>query len=114
MLSIYAHYNGQKGQFLSFNLPNEVFTGIGQKAYVSPAGYSWIYRKAPAVRDIVNNRYTVDVELECVPPEGANISGFYGTVAAVPVMGAVTANASIVGAGLTSAVSIGSGAATGS
>lgn len=112
MLSIYAHYNGQKGQFLSFDLPNAVFTGVQQKAYISPAGYSWIYSKSPAVRDIVNNRYTVDVELECVPPEGANVTGFNGAVATVIMGGAATAGASLAGAGLTSTVSMGSGAAT--
>lgn len=109
MLSIYAHYNGQKGQFLSFDLPDEIFTGIGQKAYISPAGYSWIYRNAPSVRDIVNSRYTVDVELECVPPEGANIAGFNGTVAVALVGGDAFPRP---GAELALAVSMGSGAAT--
>lgn len=113
MLSIYTHYNGQKGQFLSFDLPDAIFTGVQQKAYLSPTGYSWVYRKAPVVRDIVNNRYTVDVEMECVPPEGVNVTGFDGTVTAAFIGGAVTAGVSRAGASLTSAVSMEAGAATG-
>lgn len=113
MLSIYAHYNGQKGQFLSFDLSTEMLVGIGQSAYISPSSYSWIYRSSPVIRDIVNNRYTVEVDLQCVPPEGANITGLNAEIGVAFTGGAATGGAAVAGAAMTAAVSLEAGAATG-
>jgi len=76
MLSIRNHYADQQGRFLSFAIPNSLFSGMTTPADFTPAGYSWIYAGAPKVEDIpCAQRYNVSVELLTIPPEGANING---------------------------------------
>lgn len=109
MLSIRSHYNGQQGRFLSFDIPASLLSGMASPASFTPTGYSWIYANTPQVEDIGLQRYTVNVELVTVPPEGANVNGAEFTVAVSLVGGTATAFAEVAGAALTVAVSITAG-----
>jgi len=80
MLSIRAHYNGQQGRFLSFDIPTSLLSGMASPASFTPTGYSWIYADTPQIEDIGLQRYTVSVELVTVPPEGATVNGSDFTV----------------------------------
>ena len=81
MLSIRSHYASQQGRFLSFAIPSSLLSGMTTPANFTPTGYSWVYASAPQVEDIpCAQRYNVSVELDTVPPEGANINGAEFTV----------------------------------
>jgi hypothetical protein len=75
MLSIRAHYLGQQGRFLSFAIPDDLFSGMSTPSSFTPTGHSWIYAAQPQVTDVACGRHDVSVELVTVPPEGANING---------------------------------------
>ena len=116
MLSIRSHYVGQRGRFLSFNIPDDLLSGMTTPAYFTPAGYSWIYAKSPQVVDIpCAQRHDVSIELVTVPPEGANVNGFSLTVTTSLLAGLVSGDlgASAPGAALTVAVSLTAGAVGG-
>lgn len=101
MLIIRSHYIGQQGRFLSFDIPNELLSGMTAPASFTPTGYSWTYASAPKVEDIPGTQnYKVSVELSSVPPEGANVNGAEFTVGIniVTEMVAVVSSAFTAGA----------------
>jgi hypothetical protein len=89
MLSVRSHYNGQQGRFLSFDIPTNLLSGMAAPTSFTPTGYSWIYANTPQVEDIGLQRYTVNIELVTVPPEGANVNGGEYTISTAFVGGAV-------------------------
>jgi len=101
MLSIRSHYNGQQGRFLSFDIPTSLLSGMASPASFTPTGYSWIYATTPQIEDIGLQRYTVNVELITVPPEGANINGSEFNVYTSLVAGQATTSAEIGGSTFT-------------
>ena len=112
MLSIRSHYVGQQGRFLSFAIPSSLLSGMTTPAYFTPTGYSWIYGSAPQVEDIPGTkRYTVNIELVTVPPEGANINGAEFTVSIALAAGIASVPGDATGADLTVTASIAAGAA---
>ena len=113
MLSIRTHYNTQQGRFLSFDIPNELLSGMTTPASFTPTGYSWIYASAPQVTDVACGKHDVAVELITVPPEGANINGAEFTVSLTIAAGAATGTANTTGFDLTVTASLAEGAATG-
>lgn len=79
MLSILSHYQGQLGTFDSFDLPSAVWGGVTAADY-QLTNYLWRYIEPPTVEDSYYNRYNVELTLETVPPDGANIDGLYKVV----------------------------------
>lgn len=108
MLSIRSHYIGQQGRFLSFDIPNDLLSGMAAPASFTPTGYSWIYASTPKVEDIPGTQnYTVSVELSTVPPEGANVNGAEFTVGTYIITEMVAAVSSVFAAGAASVVPAG-------
>jgi hypothetical protein len=114
MLSVRSHYIGQQGRFLSFAIPSSLLSGMTTPANFTPTGYRWIYGSAPQIEDIPGTqRYTVNVELVTIPPEGVNVNGAEFTVSIALVAGAAdSGNGTATGAGLTVAASIQGGEAS--
>lgn len=79
MLSILSHYQGQKGRYLSFAVPADLFSGATAADYAL-TGYAWRYIEPPMVEDYGEQRHTVTVTLESVPGEGATAGGLYQQV----------------------------------
>lgn len=81
LLAVIAHYNGQRGRFLPFAVPDELLNGVSTPADFTPAGHQWRYAARPTVRDIPiqgetpTNRHDLTVELETVPPENTIAAG---------------------------------------
>jgi len=75
MLAIKAHFSGQKGGFLSFQLPVQIFSGMDSPADFAPVGNAWKYASRVAVQDIPipgdtpSNRHDVTIELQSVPAD---------------------------------------------
>lgn len=113
MLSVRTHYNTQQGQFIPFDLPSSLLSGMSAPANFTPTGYSWIYAASPEVEDIGLQRYTVNVELLTVPYEGANINGAEFNVAISMTTGLGTGLPLVAGTDLTVSTSIQGGLATG-
>jgi hypothetical protein len=109
MLSICSHYNGQQGRFLSFTIPAELLSGVATPADFTPTDYSWIYAARPIITDIGIQRYNVSIELNTVPPEGANLNGSEFTVNVSFADGAATASTENAGAAYTVGASLVSG-----
>jgi len=108
MLNIRSHYIGQQGRFLSFDIPNDLLSGMAAPASFTPTGYSWIYASTPKVEDIPGTQnYTVSVELSTVPPEGANVNGAEFTVGTYIITEMVAAVSSAFAAGAASVVPAG-------
>lgn len=74
MLSILSHYNGEYGTFQSFTLPSAVWAGAVQADY-ELSNYRWRYIESPAVEDVYCDRYTVELVIETVPPDGTAAGG---------------------------------------
>jgi len=74
MLSILTHYQGQRGGYLSFPLPADVWSGV-TAADFQLSGYGWIYREPPTVEDLPCGGHNVELILETVPPEGTALPG---------------------------------------
>lgn len=74
MLSILSHYQGQQGSFLSFEIPDEVVSGLSILD-LQLTGYSWRYAAPPQVQDLPCGGHNVEVALESIPPEGAAVPG---------------------------------------
>lgn len=88
LLAITGHYLEQKGGYLSFDLPAEVWSGVATAADYTPSGYRWRYAGPPAVTDIpCTNCYDVELTLESVPNEGASVAGLSYVVFATLVTG---------------------------
>lgn len=79
MLSILSHYQGQKGRYLSFAVPSDLFSGATATDYAL-TGYAWRYIEPPMVEDYGEQRHTVTVTLESVPGEGATAGGLFRRV----------------------------------
>lgn len=81
LLTVIAHYNGQRGRFLPFAIPVELLSGTDTPADFTPAGHQWRYAAKPTVEDISvdgdtpSNLHNLTVELETVPPENTIIQG---------------------------------------
>lgn len=81
LLTVIAHYNGQRGRFLPFTIPNELLSGTTTPATFTPAGHQWRYAAKPTAEDVsVNgatpsNLHNLTVELETVPPENTITPG---------------------------------------
>ncbi len=74
MLSILSHYNGQQGNYLSFDIPSTLLSGVTAADYTL-SGYAWRYIEPPQVEDLGLQRHTVTLTLESVPGEGATVGG---------------------------------------
>lgn len=80
MLSILAHYQGQLGTFTSFELPDDVFSGVADADDYTISGYSWRYDEPPSVEDLPCGNHNVELTLATVPPEGAAVAGLSGFI----------------------------------
>jgi hypothetical protein len=138
LADVEAHYLGQYGGFLSFDLPAEITADVDESltAYTL-AGYSWRYVGPPAVVDISIDDpggptmvHDITVALELVPPESAFAAGARllatptlttgsagspvgATLTTTPVLTTGSAG-SPTGAALTTTPTLTTGAATGS
>jgi hypothetical protein len=79
MLSILSHYQGQLGTYESFDLPAAVWSGVTAADY-QLSGYLWRYTAPPTVEDVYCGRYTIELALETVPPDGAIVDGMWRIV----------------------------------
>ena len=81
LLTVIAHYQGQRGRFLPFSIPDELLSGTDAPADFTPAGHTWRYAAKPTVEDISvdgaspTNLHNLTVEMETVPPENTIIQG---------------------------------------
>lgn len=81
LLTVIAHYQGQRGRFLPFVIPYDLLSGTDVPADFTPAGHQWRYAAKPTVEDISvddsspTNLHNLTVELETVPPENTIVSG---------------------------------------
>lgn len=100
MLSILSHYNGQYGTYDSFGLPSAVWAGATQADY-EISGYQWRYSSSPTVEDVYCDRYTVELTVETVPPDGGVTDGGYFVVQA-----SLAATGGFAASGLTHTVTI--------
>lgn len=76
---IVAHYGVARGDFHSFALPPETFSGADNTDTFTLTGHRWIYLSLPDIEDIPiplaasgdapSNRHNIIVELGSVPPE---------------------------------------------
>jgi hypothetical protein len=77
MLEIKAHYAGQRGGFESFDIPDELLSGMDTPADFTTAGQRWLHAARPEVVDIPIagnspiNRHDVTVELVSTPEKPA-------------------------------------------
>lgn len=108
MLSILSHYQGQLGSFSSFDIPDEVVSGLSILD-LQLIGYSWRYADPPQVEDLSCGGHNVEVVLESIPPEGAAVSGLDQQVLASLVAGDVAVSNGIT---TTISISISAGATT--
>lgn len=93
MLSILAHYQGQFGTYESFDLPADAWSGVTSASDYQLAGYLWRYIEPPVVDDIHCEQYNVELTLETVPPDGAEVDGMWRVVnLSVLGVGAFSAN----------------------
>ena len=74
-----SHYNGQKGRFLPFSIPDDLLSGTTTPADFTPAGHQWRYAAKPTADDVSvdggTNLHNLTVELETVPPENTIAQG---------------------------------------
>jgi hypothetical protein len=91
MLNILSHYQGQTGTYESFDLPSTVWAGVTTISDYQLTGYLWRYIEPPTVEDIVSGRYNVELVLETVPPDGAQVDGLWYIVSATLAAGAAGA-----------------------
>jgi hypothetical protein len=88
ILAVRNHYNGRRGGFLPFAIPDELLSGVETPADFTPAGHQWKYASRPRVVDVPiagttpTNRHDLVVELVTVPPENTIVSGARITVRA--------------------------------
>lgn len=80
MLSILNHYQGQFGTYLSFDLSAAVWAGVTTVSDYQLSGYLWRYVEPPSVEDVYAGRYNVELTLETVPPDGAEVDGMWRVV----------------------------------
>lgn len=113
MLAIRAHYVEKQGNFVAFDIPNELLSGMSTPANFTPTNYRWLYANPPSVEDIGMQRYTVNVDLLMVPFEGANINGSNLDVTAGLASGAGTGLPLVASIALTVSATIQGGVATG-
>lgn len=91
MLSILSHYNTQRGGFTSFQIPDDLLSGVNTPADYTLTDYLWRYSQPPIVEDYTCGGHTVEVTLESVPPEGATVNGLNTIVPFTLVAGAAAA-----------------------
>ena len=79
LLLVIAHYNGQRGRFLPFAIPDQLLSGVDTPADFTPSGYQWRYAAKPTAQDISivggTNRHDLTIELETMPPENTIAQG---------------------------------------
>lgn len=80
MLSILSHYQGQRGGFESFILPNDVWSGVATTSEFNLTAYRWCYTESPTVIDLPCGNHDVELSLATVPPEGVSLNGLEGLV----------------------------------
>jgi hypothetical protein len=69
MLSVLAHYAGQRGGFDAFLLPDDVLSGTDDPDNFQLSGYAWRYAESPSVNDwACDNLHDVEVSIVTVPP----------------------------------------------
>lgn len=92
MLSILSHYQGQRGSFESFALPNDVWSGVTTVGDYSLTGYRWRYAGPPTVTDLPCGNHIVELSLATVLPEGVTLNGLNSLVALLINGGAAAAS----------------------
>lgn len=108
MLSIVAHYHGQKGGWQAFALPEIAWSGAGNASDYTLTNYAWRYIEPPRVEDLMCGGHYVDVSLESVPGEGFTVLGAnFAIEMSIATTGAAGAN----GAAFTIGMSLEIGAA---
>lgn len=90
MLSILTHYQGQRGNYESFVLPNDVWSGVGSVSDYSLSGYRWCYTEPPIITDLPCGGHIVELSMVTVPPEGVSVNGFDRSISMVIDRGNVT------------------------
>jgi hypothetical protein len=115
LLAVRNHYNGRRGGFLPFAIPDEILSGVETPADFTPAEHQWRYASRPRVVDVPiagatpTNRHDLVVELETVPPENTIVAGARITVqsllqAGSPDRGALISAFAYIESGLAAAV----------
>ena len=69
-LLIRNHYFDRQGTFGTFDLPEEVWSGVDDPDVFTPAGYVWRYAARPVVDDVVCGVYDITVDLVMLPDDG--------------------------------------------
>lgn len=80
MLSILAHYQGQRGNYESFALPTNIWSGLGTPGDFNLTNYRWCYTEPPSVVDWVCGGHVVELSFATVPPEGVSVNGLSGSI----------------------------------
>jgi hypothetical protein len=81
MLDALAHYRGQRGGVLAFEIPDALLLGVNTPADFTPAGHRWMYASPPKVVDVPLDeaspvlRHLLEVELRSLPAEGVLAPG---------------------------------------
>jgi hypothetical protein len=69
-LLIREHYYDRQGTFGTFDLPEEVWSGVDDPEVFTPAGYVWRYAGTPKVDDVSCGIYDIAVDLVMLPDDG--------------------------------------------
>ena len=73
--AIATHYLDQRGCYVIFDLPSQVWNGVTTADY-QLSGYLWRYLEAPKIKDLpCGIGHDVELKLEAVPNEGASVAG---------------------------------------
>jgi hypothetical protein len=81
MLGALAHYRGQLGGVLAFEIPDDLLLGVNTPGDFTPAGHRWRYASPPKVTDVPLDegspvlRHLLEVELRSLPAEGVLVPG---------------------------------------
>ncbi len=113
MLSILAHYQGQRGGFQSFLLPTAIWNAVSSVSDYQLTGYGWVYTEPPAVTDAMcADAYDVELTLQSVPPEGTALLGL-NSIVRFSIAGGVAQAANGASLTVTTSIEYGAGAVIG-
>lgn len=80
MLSILTHYKAVFGNYDSFDIPSDLWSGVSVASDYTLTNYRWRYANAPTVNDLPCGNHIVEITLESIPPEGIAAQGINSRV----------------------------------
>jgi hypothetical protein len=96
MLTIWRHYAGTQGNYESFLLPDETFSGVSITNYL-PSTYRWIYAGPGVVEDLPCGGHNISLTLESVPPPVASVIGVNFRIALSLAAGQAVGDVDMIG-----------------